>query len=336
MKTLSDARTLLTSIMRRLLVTAGLLAGLAGLHPAHAQQNATSANNETACIRSAADYAAAFTSCQPIKCVGDNLYGVIHGGTPAQQIDIYSPNYYWAWVSGHQNLDRYAAWQAEACQGKITGSTVTKNILLYVGYGPSEITPNAPYTLSVMDLSSQPTLAVPSFENWFALFQSTFHLVIPLAIQKDVILHLDDRPGQKTVPLDPTVQFSDLTGCSLQSAMACSDQPLSACSASYSSVASVLKSHSPSEGTGTTAECISAFRQQSQQAGKLDAAGVRALLSYCQGVNPCNTGLGLGYNDAFPAPGGSAASHFTGTEYVLRNQPLSSVGAAFVALQPVE
>jgi hypothetical protein len=122
----------------------------------------------------------------------------------------------------------------------------------------------------------------------------------------------------------------------LQSAAACSDQPLASCSANYSSVASVLKTHSPAEGTGTTAECITAFRQQIQQTGKLDAAGVRALLSYCEGVNPCNTGLGLGYNAAFPAPGGSVASHFTGTEYVLRNQPLSSVGAASISLQPVE
>jgi hypothetical protein len=335
MKLLSGIQALLSSIMSGMLAAVSLLAGLAGLHPAHAQQ-LVAAPSGPACIRSAADYVAAFTGCQPIQCVGDNLYGVIHGGTPAKQTDIYSPNYYWAWVSGYQNLTRYAAWQTEACQGKITGSTVTKNILLYVGYGPSEITPSAPYTLAVMDLSNQPTLAVPSFEHWFTLFESTFNLVIPLTIQKDLILHLDERSAQKMVPLDPTVQFADVTGCSLQSAMACSDQPLSSCSVNYSSVASVLAAHSPSEGTGTTEQCITAFRQQTQQTGKLNPAGVRALLSYCQGVNPCNTGVGLGYNDAFPAPGGPAASHFTGTEYILRNQPLSSVGAAFIALQPVQ
>ena len=66
----------------------------------------------------------------------------------------------------------------------------------------------------------------------------------------------------------------------------------------------------------------------------VNAAETRALLRYCQDVNPCNSGLGLGFNPAYPPGGGTLLEHFTGREYVLFNQSLKELGAALIALTP--
>ncbi len=283
------------------------------------------------CVRTPADYAAAFNSCQPVSCVVPSLYGVIGGGTPSQQTSVYPSDFYWGWVGGDESLKQYADWQRQSCEGTLPKSEVTHRILLWVGFGESDITHGAPYTLSVMDLGDDRSLFVPSFEAWFLAFERAFDLVIPLDAQKNLTL---DLGGQIT--RDPKEQFASITGCSAQSAAQCTDQPLAACSAAYRNAANVLMNESPIEGTGSTAACANAFNIYIGELRRpANAAETRALLRYCQDVNPCNSGLGLGFNPAYPPGGGTLAEHFTGREYVLRNKSLRELGAAFIGLQPV-
>ncbi len=283
------------------------------------------------CVATPADYVTAFNSCQPVDCVAQSLYGVINGGTPPQQTSVHPSNLYWGWVGGAESLKQYADWQLQSCEGTLAKSEVTHQILLWVGYGEGDITKGAPYTLSVMDLGRDPSLFVPSFEAWFLAFERAFGLVIPLDVQKNLTLDLEGRRTR-----DPTKQFASITGCSAQSATQCTDQPLTACSAEYRNAANALMNQSPIAGTGSTADCVNAFHTYINQLGRpTSAAETRALLRYCQDVNPCNSGLGLGFNPAYPTGGGTLAEHFTGREYVLINNSLKELGAAFIGLQPV-
>jgi len=175
--------------------------------PSHAQA-------QSACIATPADYAKAFNSCQPVSCVAPNLYGVIGSGTPWRQTSVYPPKFYWGWVDGAEGLEQYVDWQLQSCQGTLAKSEVTHLILLWVGFGESDIT-KGPYTLSVMDLGHDPGLLVPSFEAWFLAFERAFDLVIPLDAQKDLTLDLRNQSH------DPTKQFASITGCSEQSAAQC-------------------------------------------------------------------------------------------------------------------
>jgi hypothetical protein len=287
------------------------------------------AHAQSACVTTPADYAKAFSSCQPVPCVAPNLYGVIGGGTPAQQTSVYPSDFYWGWVDGAEGLQQYADWQLQSCQGTLPKSEVTHRILLWVGFGESDITKGAPYTLSVMDLGDDQTLLVPSFEAWFLAFERAFDLVIPLDAQKDLTLDLQNHAN------DPTKKFASITGCSAQSAAQCTDQPLAACSAPYTNAANILMSQSPIEGTGSTADCVNAFKTYASGLGRpVNAAETRALLRYCQDVNPCNSGLGLGFNPAYPPGGGTLREHFTGREYVLINKSLKKLGAALIGLPP--
>lgn len=53
-------------------------------------------------------------------------------------------------------------------------------------------------------------------------------------------------------------------------------------------------------------------------------------------MNPCNSGLGLGFNPAYPPGGGTLAKHFTGREYVLINASRKKLGAALIGLPRLE
>jgi hypothetical protein len=254
---------------------------------------------------------------------------VIGGGTPSQQTSVYPSDFHWGWVDGAEGLQQYADWQLQSCQRTLAKSEVTHRILLWVGFGESDITKGAPYTLSVMDLGNDQTLLVPSFEAWFLAFERAFDLVIPLDAQKDLTSDLQNHSN------NPTKKFASITGCSAQSAAQCTDQPLAACSAPYRNAANILMSQSPIEGTGSTADCVNAFKTYASGLGRpVNAAETRALLRYCQDVNPCNSGLGLGFNPAYPPGGGTLAEHFTGREYVLINESLKKLGAALIALPP--
>jgi hypothetical protein len=287
------------------------------------------ARAQSGCVAIPADYAAAFNSCKPISCVASNLYGVIGSGTPSQQTSVYPSDFYWGWVDGAEGLQQYAEWQLQSCLGTLSKSEVTHRILLWVGFGESDITKGAPYTLSVMDLGHNESLLVPSFEAWFLAFEKAFGLVTPLDAQKDLTLDLQNDSN------DPTKKFASTTGCSVESAAQCTDQPLAACSAPYRNAANILINQSPIEGTGSTADCANAFKTYMSSLGRpVNAAETRALLRYCQDVNPCNSGLGLGFNPAYPPSGGTLAEHFTGREYVLINEPLRELGAALIALSP--
>jgi hypothetical protein len=288
-----------------------------------------------ACVQTPAEYAKAFENCEPVPCLNTNLYGVIGQGTPTQQTDVYPPTFYWAWVAGFESLQNYADWQLQARLGKIAKSEVTVRILLFVGFGPSSILPHTPYTLSVMDLVADTSLFVPSWEAWMEAFQSTFDLSVPLETQQLLSLGLTS-PAQSAAPVDPTRVFANITGCSAASAAQCNDAPLSACLPSYAAAANVLMSHSPIEGTGSTAECADAFKSYLASTGQpADTAEARAMLRYCQDVNPCNTGRGLGFNPAWGPASGPVLGHFTGREFVLRNQSLDSLGAARIPLAEV-
>src|SRR5262249_17253948 len=90
-------------------------------------------------------------------------------------------------------------------------------------------------------------------------------------------------------------------------------------------------------GNGSTADCANAFKTYVSSFGRpVNAAETRALLPYCQDVNPCNSGLGLGFNPAYPSGGGTLAEHLTGREYVLINESLKELGAAPIGLPPRE
>ena len=171
-----------------------MIAVAAASLPSHAQA-------QSGCVATPADYAAAFNSCQPVSCVAPNLYGVIGSGTPSQQTSVYPSDFYWGWVDGAEGLQQYADWQLQSCHGTLPKSEVTRRILLWVGFGESDITKGTPYTLSVMDLGHDESLLVPSFEAWFLAFERAFDLVIPLDAQK--ILHWSCRtiPGREPLQL---------------------------------------------------------------------------------------------------------------------------------------
>lgn len=325
------------SARRHIVAGAGALLALGvaafGASAARSEALAVARPQPAQCIDTAAGFKQAFESCAPIPCVGTDLYGVIGQGTPAEQTSIYPPSFRWAWVSGTDNLQQYADWQAQACAGELPKSEVTHRILLYVGFGEQDIVKGSPYTLSVLDLGNEDSLFVPTPAAWFQAFQQTFGLQFPLATQKAMTLGLGDQSNRANVALDPTRNFAAVTGCSPEAAARCSDQPLSACSADYAAAASILQDHSPVTGTGSTAACVTAFKRYLLDLGRAgNAAEARAMLRYCEDVNPCNSGLGFGFNPAYPGPGGKTLEHFTGPEYVLRNQPLNSVGAARIRL----
>ena len=283
------------------------------------------------CIRKPSDYVQAFKKCRPIQCISPSLYGVIASRNNPRF--VYPPTFKWAWVSGYENLLQYSAWQAQACnQGE-----VTHNILLYVGFAEKDIIKEAPYTLSVMDLSHEPTLFVPTWQAWFQAFQATFDLRIPLSTQQALTLGLGNQPDpeQTSVPVDPTQTFADITGCPLSAAAACDDQPLDQCTRpGYADAAGALMPSSPIVNKfGSTVACVSAFKKY-LNGRPANVAETRAMLRYCEDVNPCNSGRGLGFNPAWMA-GGEVLTHFTGREFVLLNRSLKSLGATGVSLTPI-
>ena len=303
--------------------------------PAARSQAPATTQASSSCVQTAAKYKEDFDKCVPITCVSPKLYGVIGGGKPADQQDIYPAAFYWAWVSGYENLQKYAAWQTQACNS----GDVTQRILLYVGFGEDDIKAGD-YTLSVMDLSKDPTLFVPTWEAWFQAFQNTFGLNFSLSTQKSLALTLGDSRNKVFVPLNPTRNFAEVTGCSATKAGQCSDKPLFACDKSYELAAKAIRDSSPIGGkggkSGTTAECVAAFKSYIDDGTQrpADAAEARAMLRYCQDVNPCNSGRGFGFNPSWNASKGSSdvASHFTGREFVLRNRSLDSVDASKILL----
>jgi hypothetical protein len=281
------------------------------------------------CISAPAQYKAAYEGCAPVPCVAQTLYGVVGEGKIEQQNTINPPGFYWAWVTGAESLKRFADWRGQACRGELGSQEVTRRMLLFVGFGERDIRAGAQYTLSVMDLGRDQTLFVPTWEQWFLAFERAFDLVIPLETQKALTLGFG-RHAER----DPTRHFAEISGCSQNSAAQCSDQPLSSCAADYLGAASALKSHGPLDGAGSTKNCVDAFKAYLTSLGRpADAAEARALLRYCQDVNPCNSGSGLGFNPAYPTAGGLEITHFTGREFVVRNRTLRDFGAASVTLE---
>ncbi len=256
------------------------------------------------------------------------------------QTTIYPAGFHWAWTSGADNLKNYADWHRPVCANPSLGSAVSNRILLYVGFGQSYIDTGVkghPLNLEVMDLSKEPSLFVPTPAGWFQAFQREYGLNFPLDMQKAMALGFAGAPGRLTVPLDPTKTFANITGCNRASAAMCSDAPLDQCDLPYRSMANLLQHYSPygNPPNNTTARCVEAYTDQ--LAGREpDPAEARAMLVYCQDVNPCNTGVGYGYNPAVPSPGGPPATHFTGPEFVLLNQQLSSIGAVATPLPVIK
>ena len=66
---------------------------------------------------------------------------------------------------------------------------------------------------------------MPTPAGWFEAFQRDFGLQIPLDTQKSLTLGLGGSGGPNYVPLDPNQTFVNITGCSLQGAVGCSDEP---------------------------------------------------------------------------------------------------------------
>jgi hypothetical protein len=285
------------------------------------------------CIQTPKAYKAAFESCEPVACVSPNLYATIIVDDPAKkQASIYPPGFHWAWTSGDPNLKVYADWHRPVCKDHSKGSTVSNRMLLYVGFGQKDI--NLSYkgkdlTLEVMDLSKDPSLFKPTADGWFQAFQQEYNVAIPLKTQEAMTLGLGVD--------DPPRSFTNITGCSAEAAAMCKDGDLNECGVSYRKMAARLKSFSPYDDLvdSTTQCCVSAFKNQ--LAGREpDPAETRALLFYCQDVNPCNTFLGYGYNPEFPSAGGSPAAHFTGPEFVLHNQKLDTLDAVAVPLPVIQ
>ena len=288
------------------------------------------------CVQTPSEYMTAFQNCLPISCVSPNLYATAMVGDPTAQPDIYPSGFHWAWTVGSETLQTFANWRRPVCRNPGLGPTLSNNILLYVGFSQAYIDSGVrgqQLNLSVMDLREDELLFVPTPAGWFEAFQRDFGLQIPLEAQKSLTLGLGGSGGPNYVPLDANQTFANITGCSLQGATSCSDEPLAACSASYRNMAQTLAPFSP-YGDSTTAQCVDAFKRR--LGGRpANAAETRAMLYYCEDVNACNTGLGYGFNPTFPRAGGSAASYFTGPEFVLLNRSRSSVGAVLTRLPTI-
>jgi hypothetical protein len=302
---------------------------LATVEPPGAHAQATT-GDAPVCVQTAQEYVRRFNLCLPVPCLNPNLYGSIYPGAPGAQPTVYPAGFTWGWVSGYENLQAYHDWKIQACQRKLTEAQLTRNILLYVGFPESSFDPRSDYTLSVMDLGQEASLFVPTWEAWFQAFQTTYGLQFPLSTQKGLTLY--DKGD------DPARKFADISGCSASAARTCSDQPLSAChNINYFNAATKLKDYSPYLPTRTTGQCVEAFK--SYLGGRPpDAAEARAMLFYCEDVNPCNSGVGFGFNPAWPPVGpgadGDPMTHYTGREFVLRNQSLDSLGAEQIRLSP--
>lgn len=307
-----------------------------GAAPARAEAPGPATVATSRCIKTPAEYMTAFTYCMPITCVSPDLYATVMVGPPDAQPDIYPHGFQWAWTSGSENLKSYADWHRSACRNPARGPAVSNRILLYVGFSQETIdswVKGEELNLAVMDLSQDRSLFVPTTAAWFEAFERKYGLTIPLDTQTALTLGLGKQPGRSTMSLDPNRTFAEITGCSLKGAAKCTDEPVASCSRSYRNMARALAPLSPYGGS-TTKQCVDEFKQR--LGGRpADAAETRAMLYYCQDVNACNTGLGYGYNPRFPAAGGPPATHFTGPEFVLNNQPRSKVGAVLTRLPTI-
>lgn len=302
---------------------------LAAVEPSSAHGQ-TTAGDSPLCVQTAQEYVRRFNLCLPVPCMNPNLYGSIYSGPPGAQPKVYPEGFTWGWVSGYENLQTYYDWRIQVCQGKLSEAQLTRNILLYVGFPESSFHAQSDYTLSVMNLGQEASLFVPTWEAWFQAFQTRYSLRFPLSTQKGLTLY--DKGD------DPTQKFADISGCSASAARRCSDQPLNACrNINYVNAATKLKDYSPYLPTKTTDQCVDAFK--SYLGGRPpDAGEARAMLFYCEDVSPCNSGVGIGFNPAWPPVGpgadGNPITHYTGREFVLRNRSLDSLGAEQIRLSP--
>lgn len=290
------------------------------------------------CVETPEAYRRFWESCTPIACVSPKLYSTIAVGSPGDVTNPYPKGFQWAWSNGFENLEKYALWRQKQCRNPALGGTLTREILLYVGFSPQSIVAGQTYTLLVMDLSQDASLFVPTIEGWARAFQSAFSLNLPLETQKRLTLSLTGSQLNQTDPanpVSPTSNFSRITGCSAVSAALCSDAPLTLCQPDYRRAADAIKAFLPYNPSpnATTRNCADAFKRY---VGDRPAtpAEARAMLVYCQDVNPCNSGLGLGFNPSFPAPGGALLQHFTGREYVFLNQTVEALKASKIVLSP--
>jgi hypothetical protein len=302
---------------------------LATVEPPSARAQTTRGDSPL-CVQTVQEYVKRFNLCLPVPCINPNLYGSIYSGAPGTQPKVYPEGFNWGWVSGYENLQTYHDWRIQVCQRKLSEAQLTRNILLYVGFPEDSFDPQSDYTLSVMDLGREASLFVPTWEAWFQAFQTRYGLQFPLSTQKGLALY--DRDD------DPIRKFVNISGCSELAAKRCSDKPLSAChNINYFNAATKLKDYSPYLPTKTTDQCIDAFKSYLGDRPP-DTAEARAMLFYCEDVSPCNSGVGLGFNPAWPpvGPGADAnpVSHYTGREFVLRNQSLDSLGAEQIRLSP--
>jgi hypothetical protein len=327
------------------------LVALSASPTASARADSTLAPSQK-CVETAAEYRDAWDRCAPIACVSPRLYSTIAVGTPEQTLTPYPRGFKWAWTNGYENLKKYADWRLNQCRSGATdrylsGGDVTRNILLYVGFSPASIIPGQPYTLLVMDLSQDASRFVPTAEGWFDAFQDVYDVRIPLDAQKMLTLNLE--PGQASakdpsIPVSPTRNFVRITGCDARSAAKCSDAPITACRSDYLGAARALREFLPYNPLprGTTDNCVHAFKKYLARKGApATPAEARAMLLYCQDVNPCNSGLGLGFNPSYPgaaapdsAAGEALLGHFTGREFVFLNQTLDKLRAAKIRLSP--
>ncbi len=316
-------------------VGAGLLASLGGFD-ARAGSPPSAVVPSPACIGTANEYRTAFTACLPETCVSPKLYGTVEVGDPTGLTNIYPSGFRWAWTVGNESLQRFLAWHGEVCRKPAKGPAFSNNVLLYVGFSQAYIDGGVrgqPINLAVMDLSQDTSLFVPTPAAWFEALERDLGLTTALATQKALTLGQGSGGSTRVLPIDANQTFADITGCSLRGARSCSDEPLTSCSASYADMARTLAPYSP-YGDATTERCVAAFK--ARLGGKpANPAQTRAMLYYCQDVNACNTGLGYGFNPAFPNPGGTAASHYTGPEFVLLNRTLGSVGAVLTPMPAI-
>jgi len=312
----------------------GVLLAAAGPSEGRADAPALAVIPSPSCVETPAQYMTAFNNCLPVTCVSPKLYGTVEVGAIDGQSHIYPSGFEWAWTVGSESLLRFITWHRQVCTNPASGPSFSNDVLLYVGFSQAYIDSGVrgqPINLAVMNLSEDPTVFVPTPAAWFEAFGREFGLQIPLETQKAVTI--GGEGARSAMPLDANQMFVGITGCSLQGARNCSDEPLTSCSRGYADMARTLAPHSP-YGDATTEQCVAAFKQR--LGGRpADAAQTRAMLYYCQDVNACNTGLGYGFNPAYPYTGGIATMHYTGPEFVLRNRSLASAGAVLAPLPTI-
>jgi hypothetical protein len=283
--------------------------------------------------------------------VAKNLYGSIAFLTTNPAITqgpvyVYPPGFQFSWVSGSENLEQYLAWRSSPGGNTFRGLTLP--IGLYAGLPESSVTGDEIY-LAVIDYSAPSggaasalislEIYVPTAAFWFNKLRKLYNVTLQLDAQKTFATNDPNLPGSgenTMVPVDPIVNFINMTGASYNEGPMCSGNSYkcptgnSSCRG-WQNIMERLMPLDPYQKGGSTAACVASFNDYLTGRNPT-ASEYRAMLNRCQDVNPCNTFLGFGYSRDYaayiatlPKQHYAYSNSFTGTEFVVPNIDMRSM-----------